>query len=159
MRFDTIVANASPLITLSKAGLLSNVAHVAQEWVVPDVVFQEVTAKPDVPPDSIHSLPNITIVPVVPETCILGWDLGKGESAVLSYALMHNHLPVCVDDRAAWRCAQTYALPATGTIGLLLRAKRLGYLASVKESIARLQDAGLWLSSAFVADLLRREKE
>jgi predicted nucleic acid-binding protein len=159
MRFDKIVANASPLIVLNKAGLLSKAAHVAKTWIVPQVVFEEVTAKPDVPADSIHALPNITTVAVEPEACILGWDLGRGESAVLSYALTQNHLPVCIDDRAAWRCAQTFALPITGTIGLLLRAKRMGYIASIKESISRLQDAGMWLSSAFVADLLHRENE
>lgn len=159
MRFGKLVVNASPLIVLTKSGLLSVVSRLSDSWIVPETVFNEITVKSDVNPGAINSLPGIRIVPIALNPQILAWDLGDGESAVLSYSLLDNLLPVCIDDRAAFRCASTFGIPVTGSIGLLIRAKRLGLLLSVREGIDRLQSAGLWLSPAFIADILKREKE
>lgn len=159
MRFANLVVNASPLIVLTKSGLLSVVSRLSDSWIVPETVFNEATAKSDVNPGAINSLPGISIVSSVLIPQVLGWDLGDGESAVLSYSLLHGCLPVCMDDRAAFRCANTSGIPVTGSIGLLIRAKRLGLLPSMREGIDRLQSAGLWLSPSFISDILKREKE
>ncbi|HCA96836.1 MAG TPA: DUF3368 domain-containing protein, partial [Cyanobacteria bacterium UBA9226] len=39
---------------------------------------------------------------VAPE--VAAWDLGKGESAVLSFALKNSGFVAIIDDRAARRC-------------------------------------------------------
>ena len=158
MRFNRLVVNASPLIVLTKSGLLDIVESLADEWIVPQPVFDEITKKPDVSPARIEKLPKLSVPTVSMEPCVLGWDLGNGESSVLAFS-QNNHLPVCIDDRAAWRCAQTLGLPTIGTIGLLLRAKKAGLLPTIKAGISQLQNAGLWLSPAFVQQLLIREKE
>ena len=55
-----------------------------------------------------------------------------------------------IDDMDARRCAKTLNIPMLGTGGLLVLAKRRGLLPSVGEGIARLRDAGLWLSDDIV---------
>jgi len=73
-------------------------------------------------------------------------ELGAGETAVLSHALANPPLRAVIDDMDARRCARTLNIPILGTGGLLVLAKRRGLLTSVAEGIARLRDAGLWLS-------------
>lgn len=77
---------------------------------------------------------------------VAAWNLGAGETAVLSYALAHPPLRAVIDDMDARRCAQTLGIPMLSTGGLLVLAKRRGLLASVSEGIAKLQQSGLWLS-------------
>ena len=78
------------------------------------------------------------------------WGLGAGETAVLSHALANPPLRAVIDDMDARRCAKTLNIPMLGTGGLLVLAKRRGLLPSVGEGIARLRDAGLWLSDDIV---------
>lgn len=55
---------------------------------------------------------------------IVAWNLGAGESEVLSYALNHLGVRAMVDDAAARRCARTLGIPTLGSGGALVLAKR-----------------------------------
>jgi uncharacterized protein len=57
---------------------------------------------------------------------------------------------VVLDERKARRYAERLGLSLTGTLGLLLLAKESGLLDSVADGIARLREAGLFLSPALV---------
>jgi len=59
----------------------------------------------------------------VPEP-IQSWDLGPGESAVLTWGYVHPSTEVIVDDLAARRCAVALGIPVRGTLGLVLTAKQ-----------------------------------
>jgi predicted nucleic acid-binding protein len=48
------------------------------------------------------------------------------------------------------RVARLCGLTVTGTVGLLLKAQQLGYQLSMPTAIARMQEHGIWLSSAVV---------
>ena len=97
--------------------------------------------------------------PVVASPRIDAWNLGAGETAVLSYALAHSGVRAVVDDADARRCARTLDIPFLGTGGLLLLAKRRGLLPSVADALQRLRDAGLWLSDDLVRILMTRAGE
>ena len=87
------------------------------------------------------------------------WNLGAGETAVLSFALAQPSYRAMVDDREARRCARTLGLRTLGTAGMLVLAKRRGLIASVEIGVVRLRDAGLWLSDEVVRVLLRQAGE
>lgn len=55
-----------------------------------------------------------------------------------------------LDDLAARRVALGAGIPVTGSLGVLLDAKRAGRLESVREAIDRIRDHGAWLSDAVV---------
>ena len=57
------------------------------------------------------------------------------------------------------RCARTLGISILGTGGVLVLAKRRGFLQSVEEELNRLQQAGLWLSPAIVNLLLKEAGE
>ena len=90
---------------------------------------------------------------------VASWNLGQGESAVLSYALIHSGVRAVIDDRDARRCAQALEIPMFGTGGLLLLAKRRKLLPSVTEALTKIRQAGLWLSDDIVELITSRTGE
>ena len=51
------------------------------------------------------------------------------------------------DDLAARRTAEYLGLPLTGTLGVLLKAKRLGFLEKVMPVIAQMEQQGIYFSA------------
>ena len=92
-------------------------------------------------------------------TSIASWDLGKGESAVLSFALKNPHYWAVIDDREARRCAVALGCRHTGTVGIIVLAKKRGIIKSVREALMKLRSAGLWLSESFITEICRTSGE
>ncbi|MCW5796794.1 MAG: DUF3368 domain-containing protein [Blastocatellales bacterium] len=91
-----------------------------------------------------HWLQVIETPPAPP--IIRGWDLGIGESAVLSWAYAYPGTEAIVDDLAARRCAAALGIPVRGTLGLVLIAKRRGEIAEARPVLEDLRRAGMYLS-------------
>ena len=155
MRIDAVVINASPLITLFRSGQADLLPRLFTHIVVPEAVWHEVVldeweewadrAARELSKQSWPVRAEVTSSPRV-----AAWELGAGETAVLSHALANPPLRAMIDDMDARRCAKTLNIPMLGTGGLLVLAKRRGLLPSVSEGIAKLRDAGLWLSDEIV---------
>jgi predicted nucleic acid-binding protein len=161
MRIDAVVINASPLITLFRSGQADLLPRLFTHIVVPEAVWQEVvldewedTASRDL---QLQSWPLRAVVVSSPR--VAAWGLGAGETAVLSHALANPPLRAVIDDMDARRCATTLGIPMLGTGGLLVLAKRRGLLPSVAEGIAKLRNAGLWLSDEIVQILKAQADE
>lgn len=67
-------------------------------------------------------------------------DLGVGEAQVLMLALELRDVVTILDDELARRVAENLGLPLTGTLGLLLDAKRAGLIHSVAPILDSLLD-------------------
>ena len=156
MSINRVIINSSPLIVLLKSQQANLIPQLFTEVLVPLGVFEEVTTKNDIASTQLPSISWIKTVDVntiAPE--VAAWDLGKGESQVLSLALKNSDAAI-VDDRAARRCGQALSIITIGTGGLLILAKRRGIIQSISPGIQALRDAGLWLSDSLV-NLLRQE--
>lgn len=66
-------------------------------------------------------------------------DLGPGETEVLMLALELNDPVAVLDDALARRVAETLGLHLTGTLGLLLDAKRAGLVTHVGRLLDQLE--------------------
>jgi len=148
------VVNSSPLIVLFKSQQAELLPQMFSEILVPGAVWAEITA-PGAEDAAAVQLPSVSwarqvqVSVIAPE--VASWDLGLGESAVLSQVLLTPaNSAAIVDDRAARRCAQSLGLVTIGTGGLLIRAKRRGLISSVSQRIQALREAGLWLSDDLV---------
>ena len=51
----------------------------------------------------------------------MSWDLGEGESEVLTIALQKGNATVVLDDLLARKCAKLLKVPLIGSIGLLVK--------------------------------------
>lgn len=156
------VVNASPLILLAKVGRLDLIDALATEVTIPAAVLQELE---DGPPDdsSRHAVEKLVSARIAPaenvDPLVERWDLGAGESAVLTFALRDRGVEAVLDDRAARNCAAALGIHTRGTLGILLLAKREGALAAVAPVIAALRDAGMSLDSALERSVLELADE
>ncbi len=57
------------------------------------------------------------------------------------------------------RIARLSGLKLTGSLGILLKAKREGYPVLLNESIIRMRDRGIWLSDRLVSNVLEQAGE
>jgi len=120
------VVNASPLIVLGRINHLFLLQHLAEEIVVPTGVAKEIARGPEDDParqwlqaQGRNLVREMQAVPPV----IIAWNLGLGESEVLSWAYQNPGYEVVLDDRAARNCALALNLPVRGTISLILLLK------------------------------------
>ena len=137
------VLNASPIILLGKAGLLKTISPLADLWIVPEKVISEVEAKK--PVSAYLSDLNHYEIEFAEQLdpLVMSWDIGPGESEVLTIALKKAGATVVLDDLLARKCATLLKLPLIGSIGLLVKAKRIGLIDSVRPEIEKLLEAGL----------------
>jgi predicted nucleic acid-binding protein len=77
---------------------------------------------------------------------VLVWDLGAGESSVLTIALTDPQCEAILDDRDARRCAQALRIAVRGTFGLVILAKQIGSLPLARPVVEQLRRSGLFLS-------------
>ena len=147
------VVNASPIITLAKISRQSLLLDLSTEVVIPQEVYDEICAGPKDDP-AVRWLKKDGRKWLYPSESfhkdIAPWDLGKGESAVLSYALQHPGFSAIIDDRAARNCAQSFGIPHLGTIGVILLGKKEKKLLEVKPVLDELITAGIRISTDII---------
>lgn len=146
MPIEKIVLNASPLILLCKADLESLLPALFTEIYIPDAVSREIAVGNDVVSSKVAKATWLQGATVEVSSEILVWNLGPGESEVLSLALGNEEYTAVIDDRAARNCALTLSIRTLGTGAVLILAKRKGLIDSVGSALAKLKDAGLYIS-------------
>lgn len=143
------ICNTSPVQYLYQIGLLNLLPELCKEVVFPPAVFTELDNGKkygmDLPnlrreiwvkhkePVSIRALPLIN-------------DLGPGETEMLMLALESDNPLVILDDRLAREAALHLKIRLTGTLGILLDAKKAGLIDSIKPRIDQLQALGFRLA-------------
>ena len=147
------VVNASPLIFLSKAGIIHLLQEEGSEVLVPECVAQEILKRGshDVTAKTVASTAWLkTIeVPEVP-ALIQSWDLGPGESSVLAYAYSNPGVTAIIDDGPGRYCAETLGIPLRGTLGLVMMAKKRGVIPAARPLVAVLKQHGMYLSESIL---------
>ncbi len=149
------VVNASPLITLSKAGQLDLLQADERRLVIPEAVRVEVLQGPTDDParKALEFGFNAVSDNGAPDPMVLEWGLGSGETAVLSLAKQSDGTAV-VDDRAARIAAKVMGIRIVGTLGVVLRAQRAGRIQSAADVIRTLRDVGLHLEENLIRKVL-----
>jgi predicted nucleic acid-binding protein len=85
---------------------------------------------------------------------LLSWDLGSGETAVLSLAISERNWVVIFDDAAARKCARSFSVPVKGTLAIVLLAKQQGLIVSAAQVIQALIDVGFRIDNRTIKQVL-----
>jgi len=148
------VSDSSTLIHLAMLGRLGLLREFFGEVVVPPAVWKEVVEEGhgraganEV--DQAGRSGWLTVVGPNNEALLrlLKRELDEGEAEAIALALEQQADLVLLDESDARRIAGVYGLPHTGIVGLLIRARAEGRIASLREELNRLRlDAGFWIS-------------
>ena len=156
-----IVLNASPLILFCNSDLSFMLPQLFAEIVVPDAVWQEIVGGPHVD-QAAQMLPKLNWLKkasVNPVLDVIRWDLGIGETKVISFAIEHGDYTPVLDDMLAKKCARSLGVQTMGTGAILILAKERGLIESVEQSLRKLQNVGLWISEPIIQLLKRKAGE
>jgi predicted nucleic acid-binding protein len=157
------IFNASPVILLGKIHLLHLIEGLSPGFRIPREVVQEIGAGcANDPAAEWLTGPSIArhiVETPTPPPFLAHWDLGMGETAVLSLALAETATAVVLDDLAARKFAQTFQIPLLGTLGLLVRAKNAGLVKQIAPHIQSLESVGANLSRSIIASALALANE
>lgn len=151
------VLNASPLIVLAHIGYEHLFDLLANEVVVPQAVAEEIKdGQINDPARQAIINGKFTIVDIVPSPRISAWDLGEGETAVLSYALKESGWTTILDDAAARKCARSFNLPLKGTLAVIILAKQHDVIPSASDLLRSLLENGFRLDERIIRESLSR---
>ena len=138
-----VISNTSPLLYLYQVGQLNLLHKLYRQVVVPSAVREELRvgaergfSTPEV--DAIHWLEVRT--PADMSLLPMAIDLGAGEAEAIALALQSPRGFLILDDGLGRRIAHLLELTYTGTLGVLVRAKKEGHLSAVGPVLEALRD-------------------
>ncbi|MEW6349850.1 MAG: DUF3368 domain-containing protein [Thermodesulfobacteriota bacterium] len=156
------VLNSSPVIILAKVSLIWILEEMCARIVIPSGVAHEVKRGPanDVARSWLEGAGDKHVVRIESvDARVAAWDLGRGESEVISIAYISPEHEAILDDRAARKCAQALGIRVRGTVGVLLAAKRAGVLPQIAPILAQLPGHGLRLGKDLLQAAIRLSGE
>jgi uncharacterized protein len=146
-----VFANTTPLQYLRRLGRLEWLRDFYGSMVVPEAVAAELDANvPDV-----RALPWIAVCTAPAEDAVFPGDIHRGEAEVLALARRSSDALVIIDGGPARSHARELGLRITGTLGVLLRAKREGLIPAVAPLLQRLGEEGFRIAPATLSEVLR----
>jgi len=94
------------------------------------------------------------IIPVEVLPIISEWNLGKGESQVISFAFQNSGFTAAIDDKAAKKCAAVFNVYVSGTIAIIIRAKKTGLISKAGPLFSGLRANGFRISDEIIMTAL-----
>ena len=99
MQIEKVVINASPFILLCKSGLINLLPQLFSEICMPEAVFDEIERGGDIASYQLYDYEktwlNRYLIASAEE--VLAWNLGDGETEVLSFAFVNKNHTALVD--------------------------------------------------------------
>ncbi len=149
-----IVSNSSVLITLDNAGVLHVLKDLFKEILVPKAVRKEVFGR--------RKLPSFVKCVEISEAIALkvlesNLEAGEGE-AICLYEEMDADLLI-IDDLEGRRVAERLGINITGTLGVLLLAKREKFIDKVKPLLDEIVSNGFRVADELYQNILIKAGE
>jgi len=145
---ETTIIDTSSLIALERINLLEMLCRIYKDVIVPESVVKEF---------GNLALPCVSIRKVdlsLSKLLTTDLNLGKGEADAMALA-SHLGLNVVIDDLKARKVAENMGLKITGTIGVLVKAEKVGLITSAYEKMKELRDKGFYVAEELLLDLSR----
>lgn len=149
-----VVADSSPLIYLSRVGILHVLVDLFKEVVVPQAVWDEIVERrPDAP--GVDALRQATWVRVAQNPAVdVNLGLDPGETAAILLAEMLRADLLLIDERVGRSIARRRRVEVRGTLGVLVLARRSDLLPAVKPVLEALVAEGFRIAPTLVREVL-----
>ena len=154
------VINASPLIFLGKLERLQLLNQLFETVYIPVAVLDEISTETNaIEQLRINSLvfEKLIVTNRIAVTGLLG-RLHIGEVETIVGAVEHNIKAVVLDDNAARNKAKQFGLNVTGTLGVLLKASKMGLIENLEQDILKLINVGIYVSDEIIKRILVENK-
>lgn len=148
-----VITDSSVLIHLTKIGQLDLLRRLFGEIVITPSIWREVVERGDLRAgvSEVSQARTSGWIEVVAPTndallLLLKRELDDGESEAIALAVEKRADLILLDEGEARRIADLYGLAKTGVLGILIRAKREGHIASLKGELEKLRTlGGFWI--------------
>lgn len=151
----SIVSNSSPLILLAKIDRFNLLRDLFKLVYIPKSVYHEVVivgagraGSKEVEEGIKSGWIMVETVQISPELELI---LGRGEAEAIMLAEKLK-LPLIIDERKGRKIAEKRGIKIIGTLGVLLKAYKLGLISDLNIEIEKLVKAGIRIDE----DILRR---
>lgn len=159
-----VVSDTTPLIGLAVIGRFELLRELFGEVYIPRAVYNEAVvfgreqggAKGEVTQAKWIKVSEVKDRLAV-EVLLDELDLGEAEAIVLAREL--NADWVLMDEKKGRRKVEQLGLQKIGTIGILLKAKEMGYIEVLRPELERLRAKGFSISQQVVDAVLERANE
>lgn len=161
-RIEGIVVNTSPWIALSICGQIPLLKKLYSDVYIPQHVKKEIMTggKEGFGVKELKTTPWLKIEKVLDIGKVeLLYELDQGEAEVIILAKEKAIKNVLIDEKIARQQAKILSLNVIGTLGLLLKAKKKGILPSIRPSITKILDNGIWIKEEIVNGILKAAGE
>lgn len=144
---DLIIADASCLIVLQNIRELSLLQELFGEVFITEEVKEEFGL--DLPEwIKVRDIQNKA------QQVVLGLILDKGEAASIALCLETDNSLLIIDEKKGRRIAQELGLKITGTLGVIVQARKKGLTDSIEDLILKLEKAEFRISEKLKAKIL-----
>jgi len=137
-----VIVNSTPIIALCYIGKLSLLKGLYGEILIPEAVFHEINSKQDsiAKAELNKSLDWIRVCKIKNEMTKLFFksQLHDGEVEVMILGKEESADLLIIDDKNAKKHAKYLGFNVTGTLGVLLKAKREGRIDAIKPLIHKM---------------------
>lgn len=158
-----VIVNTTPLIALCHIGQLDVLKKMYDEITIPRAVYKELSEKKesickkqvDASLDWIH----VEEIENHMAKSMFKTQLHDGEVEVMVLAKERNADIVIIDDANAKKYAKYLQLPVTGTLGVLIKAKKQGYIHELKPMIQGMINKNIYISERVMRFCLEQVDE
>jgi len=154
-----VVSDTTPLIGLASIDRLKLLQELFGEVYIPQAVFDETVTFGRENSKAKQLVSNASWIHIVEVKDRLAvnvlldeMDLGEVETIVLASEM--NADWVLMDEKKGRRKLSQLNIPKVGTLGILLKAKELGLVSTLKPEIEELQKSGFSISPLLVEEIL-----
>ena len=148
----TIISDTSCFIILTNIGEL-DLLHK---------VYGEIVTTTDIAVEFGETLPEWIEIKTVTDKYrqqLLELQIDKGESSAIALALEMPDCSLILDDYKARKIADRLGIPFTGTLGIIIKAKLLGLIPSIKPMLEKIKQTNFRISADIELQALIEAKE
>jgi len=147
---DIVIVDTSVLIAIEKIDLLQILCKIYKEIILPEAVVREF-GNINFECYSVKKVESRLINVLMQDL-----NLGKGEAEVIALAYETN-FKVLIDDLKARKVAENLGLSISGSIGVLLKAEKLGIIDSALKKTQELKEMGFYVSNELLSEIAKRK--